>query len=105
MKHLLAISSWPTSEIRRIAVRDSVCERNEHTVHRLLGLLSGKTPDFDGARSLFAEEAYYWALTPVSTPVKGPQAIVGDIEKQMTRSAERRVGTECVSTCRSRWSP
>src|SRR3546814_16326640 len=22
-----------------------------------------------------------------------------------TRSAERRVGTECVSTCRSRWSP
>src|SRR3546814_15737832 len=23
----------------------------------------------------------------------------------MTRSAERRVGNECVSTCRSRWSP
>src|SRR3546814_10255814 len=22
-----------------------------------------------------------------------------------SRSAERRVGTECVSTCRSRWSP
>src|SRR3546814_12507772 len=64
-RSLLAISSWPTSEIRRIAVRDSVCERNEHTVHRLLGLLSGKTPDFDGARSLFAEESYYWALTPV----------------------------------------
>src|SRR3546814_1911905 len=23
----------------------------------------------------------------------------------VTRSEERRVGTECVSTCRSRWSP
>src|SRR3546814_20417605 len=23
----------------------------------------------------------------------------------LSRSAERRVGTECVSTCRSRWSP
>src|SRR3546814_4499793 len=25
--------------------------------------------------------------------------------KQMARSEERRVGKECVSTCRSRWSP
>src|SRR3546814_12884076 len=24
---------------------------------------------------------------------------------RVTRSEERRVGTECVSTCRSRWSP
>src|SRR3546814_6979335 len=26
-------------------------------------------------------------------------------EQPMTRSGERRVGKECVSTCRSRWSP
>src|SRR3546814_6410584 len=26
-------------------------------------------------------------------------------EKTRERSEERRVGTECVSTCRSRWSP
>src|SRR3546814_11942337 len=25
--------------------------------------------------------------------------------RMLQRSAERRVGTECVSTCRSRWSP
>src|SRR3546814_13729417 len=40
--------------------------------------------------------------------------ISGDIEiaanetglaAALHRSAERRVGTECVSTCRSRWSP
>ena len=28
----------------------------------------------------------------------------GDTESE-TRSEERRVGKECVSTCRSRWSP
>src|SRR3546814_12811262 len=29
----------------------------------------------------------------------------GDITQRRARSAERRVGKECVSTCRSRWSP
>src|SRR3546814_15861834 len=28
-----------------------------------------------------------------------------DIEPRLRRSEERRVGKECVSTCRSRWSP
>src|SRR3546814_11523270 len=27
------------------------------------------------------------------------------LDKLIERSEERRVGTECVSTCRSRWSP
>src|SRR3546814_11674392 len=27
------------------------------------------------------------------------------IERRLLRSEERRVGKECVSTCRSRWSP
>src|SRR3546814_14965899 len=30
---------------------------------------------------------------------------VGNAGEEVTRSEERRVGTECVSTCRSRWSP
>src|SRR3546814_13125900 len=30
---------------------------------------------------------------------------VPGIEHAITRSEERRVGKECVSTCRSRWSP
>src|SRR3546814_19732949 len=29
----------------------------------------------------------------------------GGHPRQMARSEERRVGKECVSTCRSRWSP
>src|SRR3546814_14211605 len=31
--------------------------------------------------------------------------IIITVESQANRSEERRVGKECVSTCRSRWSP
>src|SRR3546814_4960259 len=31
--------------------------------------------------------------------------LVGDGAPRVSRSEERRVGKECVSTCRSRWSP
>src|SRR3546814_15307809 len=31
--------------------------------------------------------------------------VVGEIGRDLNRSEERRVGKECVSTCRSRWSP
>src|SRR3546814_20927634 len=34
-----------------------------------------------------------------------PKAIVTFIAPGLVRSEERRVGKECVSTCRSRWSP
>src|SRR3546814_7066777 len=33
------------------------------------------------------------------------QAVAFGLERRRHRSAERRVGKECVSTCRSRWSP
>src|SRR3546814_9825444 len=31
--------------------------------------------------------------------------LLGDVIRALKRSEERRVGKECVSTCRSRWSP
>src|SRR3546814_7951838 len=34
-----------------------------------------------------------------------PVSQCGDVHKVVVRSEERRVGKECVSTCRSRWSP
>src|SRR3546814_16960349 len=34
-----------------------------------------------------------------------PRAVVGQGAGVGDRSEERRVGKECVSTCRSRWSP
>src|SRR3546814_14595219 len=41
------------------------------------------------------------SLYPVS-PYLGPEMMDVDFD---SRSEERRVGKECVSTCRSRWSP
>src|SRR3546814_19258715 len=48
---------------------------------------------------------------PCAQPEKGRGGAVGEIEPALAllyagaRSEERRVGKECVSTCRSRWSP
>src|SRR3546814_11826928 len=39
------------------------------------------------------------------TAVVGGQNSVPALTGQVLRSEERRVGKECVSTCRSRWSP
>src|SRR3546814_17755138 len=36
---------------------------------------------------------------------EGRQGGGGDLGRGRRRSEERRVGKECVSTCRSRWSP
>src|SRR3546814_21168855 len=38
---------------------------------------------------------------PTASRVRGAWSYAG----KMQRSEERRVGNECVSTCRSRWSP
>src|SRR3546814_8748707 len=49
---------------------------------------------------------YSARLTPCS-PRKGCARMkcAGKVAVSATRSEERRVGKECVSTCRSRWSP
>src|SRR3546814_13344142 len=54
-----------------------------------------------------------WAMTTTTAPILGP--ILGGVISDNwswpwiffinLRSEERRVGKECVSTCRSRWSP
>src|SRR3546814_8317541 len=49
------------------------------------------TPDSLG--NLATETTFYTSLEHINLPVRG------------FRSEERRVGKECVSTCRSRWSP
>src|SRR3546814_4276757 len=33
------------------------------------------------------------------------RAMAGEYSRELSRSEERRVGKECVSTCGSRWSP
>src|SRR3546814_19140205 len=41
----------------------------------------------------------------ISQGLPQPVGIVTPVAEQCPRSDERRVGKECVSTCRSRWSP
>src|SRR3546814_2930442 len=52
--------------------------------------------------------AHYWLLKLVlnlSPPEIGLVGATASYESLNERSEERRVGKECVSTCRSRWSP
>src|SRR3546814_15311032 len=42
---------------------------------------------------------------PKKSPPKRVQALETDVSVNLARSEERRGGNECVSTCRSRWSP
>src|SRR3546814_8452290 len=44
-------------------------------------------------------------LSAESATGKYPREAVNFMDSIIRRSAERRVGKECVSTCRSRWSP
>src|SRR3546814_11339232 len=44
-------------------------------------------------------------LAPPAPPLKNVSAPASNDASAFPRSEERRVGKECVSTCRSRWSP
>src|SRR3546814_14600537 len=51
---------------------------------------------------------HLWVALPVFGLVNTwstPEGHTGSVKILMSRSEERRVGKECVSTCRSRWSP
>src|SRR3546814_17635022 len=74
--------------------------------HRLGLRVQGHLPK--GMRPLDAVRAGYDEITHLNfTFLQAlPQSVVDDSSSmQRFRSAERRVGKECVSTCRSRWAP
>src|SRR3546814_2234007 len=49
---------------------------------------------------------HYWTPSPRLTElVEQGLTFATSGQRAQTRSEERRVGKECVSTCRSRWSP
>src|SRR3546814_15132705 len=48
---------------------------------------------------------FHWKSLRRQVRIEGPVSIVADAEADAYRSEELRVGKECVSPCRSRWSP
>src|SRR3546814_13880135 len=46
-----------------------------------------------------------WADGPTAALIAMNPSTADEVRNDPTRSEERRVGKECVSTCRSRWSP
>src|SRR3546814_1504989 len=46
-----------------------------------------------------------WCIGPEFFRTGHPRASWSDLQIELARSEERRVGKACVSTCRSRWSP
>src|SRR3546814_1067957 len=55
-------------------------------------------------RRCLPDEIYYLAAKHGSSEAKTNDE-PAELKAMLARSEERRVGKECVSTCRSRWSP
>src|SRR3546814_20833255 len=100
----MRISDW-SSDVCSSDLFDHVCRIGVHLVAGIsLGRAAMATAVMgDDAIALFEEEHH------LGVPVIGaerPAMVEHDgLRGLRTRSEERRVGKECVSTCRSRWSP
>src|SRR3546814_12234455 len=101
----MRISDWSSdvcSSDLKVAVEE---QRPLRLVFHLHGeLLAGPLGSF------LVEAAACWALVMLLTGLylwwpRGRRGLAGVLYPRLTRSEERRVGKECVSTCRSRWSP
>src|SRR3546814_20843755 len=68
-----------------------------------LHLIAVRAGDADGARS--ARAAHEARILVIIASFIGVGAALTRAAETDVRSEERRVGKECVSTCRSRWSP
>src|SRR3546814_8881860 len=65
--------------------------------HRRASLIAGKLPHVSAKPPVFG--------APVPAAALGSFTLTAPDRMLYARSEERRVGKECVSTCRSRWSP
>src|SRR3546814_11112709 len=73
------------------------------TQMRRWGQIADDKPDqwyFDTAQAVYRPDLY---LAAASKPVDA--GVIPSASVHATNSEGRPVGTECVSTCRSRWSP
>src|SRR3546814_11489420 len=76
----------------------------DHAVRRIVAY-QGKHSGGDESRVQCSERLFLKNSLCHAGRGRGRQAVDADIVPAPFRSDERRVGKECVSTCRSRWSP
>src|SRR3546814_6590357 len=85
----MRISDW-SSDVCSSDLKDHILERYLNTVY------FGR-----GAYGIEAAARIYFDSSASKLTVEQAALLIG----LLRRSEERRVGKECVSTCRSRWSP
>src|SRR3546814_15049928 len=87
--------------LRRKFAADLDALRQFVAAQSVVGLVVGLPLNMDGSNSPRTQSVRAFArnLAPLARPV-----LLWD-ERWSTRSEESRVGNECGSTCRSRWSP
>src|SRR3546814_19521465 len=93
----MRISDWSSD------VCSSDLKPNFRKRHQGLIPLVGGISVYAGICFTFAIADYYIPHAALYLACAGVLVLVGALDDR--RSEERRVGKECVSTCRSRWSP
>src|SRR3546814_16625565 len=84
---------------------------NRHRIHIMRLTSDHKSNGLILATLIFAAQSAHAQSLPVEHVGERPASAVEKVEIEEsavvdgTRSEEGRVGKECVSTCRSRWSP
>ena len=59
----------------------------------------------DEQENTWVDKQHINVKTTLNSWAKSIDSWISDPDPEHSRSEERRVGKECVSTCRSRWSP
>src|SRR3546814_16460136 len=87
-----------TGAVSAIKGSDLVGTKNESVVNMLSGRIPGvRVVQSSGEPGAFASGIQIQGFG-------APLVIIDGVPRTNLRSEERRVGKECVSTCRSRWS-
>src|SRR3546814_14808521 len=92
---LVPVLRWVLLQFREVFGELELCRH---------GIVVAGAPLVAGDRIARADEEVVAGFVGVSLPVARRQSAAA-FRLMVGRSAERRVGKECVSTCRSRWSP